>query len=238
MAEQEQPKPTNEQYLDAILQGMQELRQAQHSQAQQLQEIAAARAQAAEPPKPRVAPGELQSLNERLAREILENPLRYTAEVQAGVKEQTKAEVLAEVRADMERRSQSEQMAQYAAWALAQAQDVPATRHSQVRDFVEWATQNRPDLQGFDQRMQAAIGWTREAIERERQDWQAQAQSNAQARAGAFYPSPAGAGQAPQGAPQLSEEDARRSRLSVVRTRAEAAMRGSYPRAPQVSRVA
>lgn len=231
MSDQPQGQDIN-QVLGAVASELQSLRQQTSQQQAALARLAqdremAARAAAAQA-KPAVTANDLSQVNDRFLDELGRNPLRVFSEFQAATKEATKAEIKAEMERERAQQAAVAQATQYSQSVLSANPDLQG-REWQVGQMLDWANANRPDL-NYQQRVQAAVEWTRQAMHSERQVWdQQRSYEDAQRRAAAMPTGGAygsGGGNVP-----VNELEARRARLSAMTERTSNAFRGAYPRA-------
>jgi hypothetical protein len=220
------------QVLGAVASELQTLRQQTAQQqaaiARLAQEREAAARAAAQPAKPAVGPGDLAQVNDRFLDELGRNPLRVFSEFQAATKEATKAEIKAELERERAQHTAVAQATQYSQAVLAANPDVQG-REWQVGQMLDWANANRPDLT-YQQRVQAAVEWTRQAMHSERNVWDQQRAYEDQQRRAASMPTGGAYGSGGANVP-VNELEARRARLSAMTDRTSNAFRGAYPRA-------
>lgn len=215
--------------LGAVASELQTLRQQTSQQQAAIARLAqereaAARAQA----KPAVTPGDLAQVNDRFLDELGRNPLRVFSEFQAATKEATKAEIKAELERERAQQSAIAQATQYSQAVLSSNPDLQG-REWQVGQMLDWANANRPDL-NYQQRVQAAVEWTRQAMHSERQVWDQQRSYEDAQRRAASMPTGGAYGSGGANVP-VNELEARRARLSAMTERTSNAFRGAYPRA-------
>lgn len=230
MAEQGQGQDLN-QVLGAVASELNNLRAQTAQQQAAITRLAQERevaARAAQPARPAVGVNDLAQVNDRFLDELGRNPLRVFSEFQAATKEATKAEIKAEMERDRAQHSAIAQATHYSQSVLGANPDLQG-REWQVGQMLEWANMNRPELT-YQQRVQAAVEWTRQSMYQERQIWSQQAAYEESQRRAAGMPGGGAYGMGNANVP-TNELEARRARLSAMTDRTSNAFRGAYPRA-------
>lgn len=230
MAEQGQGQDLN-QVLGAVASELNNLRAQTAQQQAAIARLAQERevaARAAQPARPAVGVNDLAQVNDRFLDELGRNPLRVFSEFQAATKEATKAEIKAEIERDRAHQTAIAQATHYSQSVLGANPDLQG-REWQVGQMLEWANLNRPELT-YQQRVQAAVEWTRQSMYQERQIWSQQAAYEESQRRAAGMPGGGAYGMGNANVP-TNELEARRARLSAMTDRTSNAFRGAYPRA-------